>query len=284
MKRKFRFKPLVFIGLGICLVAAALSYAMHCLNTIEDKKFRTMQDKIVTQEKVDLRGLRELPASGGAAIYFSTLGKRLANKGKKIVIVDIREVDEGYVKGRPAYYFGYQYLTPGAPSDLKPIRSLFRRLVLTGSWKKRPELVVPEKEMAQQYGYGYQRLVVNSGGPTPPADIDAFVSFIDHLPDDVWLHFHCFHGSGRTSSALVMFDIMRNAPTVSLQDIVKRHLLLGSVDLFDLRKWKKSSYTFEQLKFRKEFIEQFYDFICQRKAGGIQLWSEWLPHQTPPVQ
>ena len=75
---------------------------------------------------------------------------------------------------------------------------------------------------------------------------------------------------------LAMLDVMRNAPTVSLNDIVKRQHLLGSVDLLNTTVWKKgATYTKRQLENRKKFIEKFYVFICQRKAGGIQLWSEW---------
>jgi len=76
---------------------------------------------------------------------------------------------------------------------------------------------------------------------------------------------------------LAMYDIMRNAPLVALKDIIKRQHLLGSVDLFDTIAWRKSrgTYSSDGLKRRKKFIEDFYTFVSQRKAGGIQRWSDW---------
>jgi hypothetical protein len=74
---------------------------------------------------------------------------------------------------------------------------------------------------------------------------------------------------------LVMLDIMKNAPTVSLHDIVKRQHLLGSEDLLNTTVWARGTYTKKQLEQRRDFITQFYEFVCQRKAGGSQLWSEW---------
>ncbi len=74
---------------------------------------------------------------------------------------------------------------------------------------------------------------------------------------------------------LVMYDIFKNAPQVSLNDIVKRQHLLGSENLLNTVVWRKGSYTKEQLQDRAAFITDFYAFICQRKAGGIQQWSKW---------
>jgi hypothetical protein len=72
-----------------------------------------------------------------------------------------------------------------------------------------------------------------------------------------------------------MLDIMKNAPQVAMEDIIKRQHLLGSEDLFDVVPWARGSYSSEMLTNRKKFIEAFYTFICQRKAGGIQKWSLW---------
>lgn len=74
---------------------------------------------------------------------------------------------------------------------------------------------------------------------------------------------------------LVMYDIMKNAPQIPLAEITKRQHLLGSEDLLNTDVWKKGSYTKEQLEQRAAFITNFYAFICQRKAGGIQTWSAW---------
>jgi hypothetical protein len=83
---------------------------------------------------------------------------------------------------------------------------------------------------------------------------------------------------------LVMLDTMKNAPHVSVKDIVTRQHLLGSEDLFNTEVWENGTYTKEQLENRKEFVEKFYQFICQRKAGGQQTWSDWHQAQNKEVQ
>ena len=80
---------------------------------------------------------------------------------------------------------------------------------------------------------------------------------------------------------LVMLDIMKNAPIVPFEDIIKRQHLLGSEDLLNIAAWKKGSYTKQQLEERAAFIKAFYAFVSQRKAGGIQRWTDWL-HTTIP--
>ena len=72
-----------------------------------------------------------------------------------------------------------------------------------------------------------------------------------------------------------MWDMFKNASLVSINDIVQRHYLLGSENLFDTKVWKNGTYDQNKLEARKMFIEDFYEFVCQRKAGGIQQWSEW---------
>jgi len=82
-------------------------------------------------------------------------------------------------------------------------------------------------------------------------------------------------GKGRTTFLLVMLDILKNAPIVSLENIVKRHHALGSINLFNTNKWKHGTYTNQKLERRKKFVEDFYAFIVQRKQGGMGRWIDW---------
>ena len=236
--------------------------------------FRTMQDRISSAKQLDLKGLRELQASGGPNINFDDLKKRLSHIKSHIIIVDGTYQTKGYIKNISTAFLNYQ-------SKDTDIRHFIRRLIYTYSLKERPELVIPESEVAKQYGFDYKNIRIESKCISHDKAVDAFVNFIDTLPENTWLHFHCRHGKGRTSMMLTMYDIMKNAPTVSLKNILKRQYLLGSVDLSNTKVWKKKrgTYSSETLKNRKNFIEQFYNFICQRKAGGIQKWSDWRRQQ-----
>ncbi len=151
---------------------------------------------------------------------------------------------------------------------------------MTGTIEKCPERVISEQAEAQKHGFEYNNIRIASKSYPSDENVAELLSIFDSLPADAWLHFHCHHGTGRTSVMLVMFDIIKNAPKVALQDIIKRQHLLGSTDLFNTEKWKYGTYTKEQLENRKKFIEQFYAFIVQRKVGGIQQWSDWKAQQN----
>jgi len=82
---------------------------------------------------------------------------------------------------------------------------------------------------------------------------------------------------------LIMLDIMKNAPKVTLTNIVKRQYLLGSENLFNTVARSRGTYYSSTLTRRKQFIENFYEFICQRKAGGLERWSDWHRLHTQPT-
>lgn len=235
--------------------------------------FRTMQDEIASTEQVDLRGLRELQASGGNSPRFRDLEQRLAHVKKNKIIIDVKCEPHGYIHGVPTVFLGYGH-PPG-------FRHLPRRFFLTGTTSERPDLIVSEEAEAKKYGFNYLTINIGSKFTAVDENIDQAVAILDNLSENDWAHVHCTNGKGRTSMVLAMLDIMRNAPTVSLDDIVKRQRLLGSVDLYNTTIWRKgSTYTYKQLAARKKFIEDFYAFVCQRKTGGIQKWSDWRKQQS----
>lgn len=272
---KFFNKRNFFLGIGV-LFLILFSIIIYLLSTDDytDAKFRTMQDEIVDAGSIDLTGLRELSASGGPILDFPTLKKKLSFVKKPIIIVDGMKEHHGYIYGIPITFFGYHRKNPD-------LRYFVRRLFFTGTPYIQPQLIVQESEMAKKYGFGYANIKIDSKLITPDAAVDEFVSYFDKIPENVWFHFHCRHGKGRTSLALVMFDIMQNAPKVALEDIVRRQYLLGSINLSDVAAWRKNStYPSKALERRKKFIEEFYAFICQRKVGGTQLWSDWRRQQS----
>ncbi|OJW51209.1 MAG: hypothetical protein BGO67_12875 [Alphaproteobacteria bacterium 41-28] len=267
MKKFFTVKNILLCG-GIALFIGLASYIfIDNYTAYGSQNFRTMQDEISTPERINLAGLRELQASGGSAPIFTDLKNQLAFIKQRVIVFDTRNQTHGYVKGIPSKFFCY-HRSPD-------LRHLPRRLIYTGTIENRPEFFFTEAEEAKKYGFDYVKISLGSRYITPDENVDAFVNFIDSLPDHTWLHFHCDRGKGRTSVALVMFDIMKNAPKITLGDIITRQHLLGSENLFDVSVWDGGSYSLEMLQNRKKFVEDFYNFICQRKAGGIQRWSEW---------
>ena len=270
LKRKY-----LFIGIG--LISFFILFIVFYLISTDDysnAKFRTMQGNFSTRKKVDLTGLRDLKASGGPIINFSKLRKKLHRARGKIIIIDGMSEEHGYIGNISTTFFGYDY---------KGFNLLFfiRRLIFTNTSKILSKYTNSEAIIAKNFYFDYKHIQIESKFLTPDKCVDEFVSYIDKVPDNMWIYFHCRHGKGRTSMMLAMYDIMKNAPTVALKDIVKRQHLLGSVNLFDTRYWKikgSKAYSSKTLEQRKKFIINFYTFICQRKAGGIKKWSDW--HQA----
>lgn len=263
---KFLKNKYVLIGAGISFLFGFVLIVY--IDTYAGYRFRTTQDPFPDKENVDLRGLRDLQASGGNIPRFPFLQWKLNHIKNDKMVVNAHGHSIEYLKGLPATLLGYYKEKPS-------LRHYIRRLCITGTPMAQPDLVVSEAEEAKKYGFFYKDVYIGSRFTTPDKNIDDIVVFFETLPKDLWLHFHCLHGKGRTSMLMVMLDIMRNAPQVSLKDITKRQYLLGSVDLLDTEVWENGNYTQEQLNQRADFIRNFYEFICQRKAGGIQRWSEW---------
>lgn len=265
MKKFLKIKYLFISAIVLCLTILGLEWQD---NYRKNADFRTMQDPLASPSSVDVTGLKELPFAGGPLMPLSELKKRLASVKDPIIIVDGIHGKFGYVHGIPEQYVKYH-------KDSPSWKTYLWRLFYTGTLFPQPQLVVPAGKAAAFYGFGYRCFRIGSKYLSKDEDIDAFVSFMDSVPEKTFLYFHCIHGKGRTSMMLVMADIMKNAPQVALKEIIKRQHLLGSVDLFDTTPWTRSTYAVQTLKDRKTFIERFYAFIAQRKAGGIQLWSEW---------
>jgi len=228
-----------------------------------------MQDKVSSLAGVDSGGLREMRASGGNSVRFLDLKWRLSHVDRPVIIVDAMSEYHGYIKGIPTSFLAYH--------KQASYKHLLRRLILTGSINVHPELVTSEEEEVIKHGFAYKKVDIGSSFVSNDEDVDKIIAFYDSVSPDAWLHFHCSHGKGRTTLLLVMLDIMKNAPRVSIGDIVKRQHLLGSENLFNTEVWKNGTYNKAMLVQRKNFVEKFYKFICQRKAGGIQVWSKWHP-------
>ena len=79
---------------------------------------------------------------------------------------------------------------------------------------------------------------------------------------------------------MVLYDMLRNATRVSLEDIVRRQAILGNgYDV--LQPVKSVNWKAPYMSERAEFIRVFYDYARANPNGRPQLWSEWvktLPH------
>ncbi|HEU4772375.1 MAG TPA: hypothetical protein VFS68_09465 [Candidatus Udaeobacter sp.] len=96
--------------------------------------------------------------------------------------------------------------------------------------------------------------------------IDEFVAAVRELPQNAWAHFHCEAGLGCTTTFMVLYDMLRNANRVSLDDIVQRQKILSKgYDVLqppDGGDWK-APYAADRAK----FIRAFYDYARANPNG-----------------
>ncbi|HEY5813358.1 MAG TPA: hypothetical protein VIT23_11995 [Terrimicrobiaceae bacterium] len=82
--------------------------------------------------------------------------------------------------------------------------------------------VQTEQEVVEAAGANYVRLTITDQmGPTPE-EVDRFLEEVGKLKPGAWVHIHCHAGRGRTTTFMILYDILRNAEQVKLEDISKR--------------------------------------------------------------
>lgn len=263
-----------------------------------------------------VKGLREIDASGSAQFSRGQLVAVLESKlvRKPVVVVDLRQESHGFLHvGKPlhgesaiavGWFAERDWMNVGKdlPSiELDQQRRLSRAaetsdLVVSwitsktpedGIWTAERSIVVPsgfatEREVVRELSQKYLRLPTTDHVRPRDAEVDEFVRFTSALPGATWLHFHCRGGDGRTTTFMVMRDIMRNAPDVPVDDIVRRQHLLGGEDLD--KPVSPNSFAHPFTVERRDFVRDFYDYVCAAKPGRYRLaWSAWVAGRLPPA-
>lgn len=252
------------------------------------KHFRKTDQIHLTEGPMpDLEGLASLKASGSA--QFSENGLTALIEGIKtsmpIVVVDLREESHGFVNGIAVSWVGLgnkgnkgltkEQVLATENSKLEGI-PLYVPLFLYHHGKRKivlPCKVENEETLVGSQGLQYIRIPVTDNERPRDKMVDYFIQFVRSLPPDTWVHFHCKEGIGRTTTFMTLYDMMRNAKKVSLEDIMTRQVLLGGKDLLGQ---ENSSGNAAQ---RAEFVKMFYQYCTQNNDHFRTTWSEWLQDQ-----
>ena len=266
------------------------------------RNFRTTSDplKASTGGSVDVTGLTDLHASGSSAFTAANLKAMLPRLSGPVTIFDLRQEEHVYVNGQPISWYAtnnwanvgrsgeailadeadrVRSLKPGATLELADAEA---KKATAGS---PPETVTvsqaaTEADMVTAVGAQYVRVAVTDHCRPTDEAVDQFVLAVRAMPADGWAHFHCRAGKGRTTTFLALYDMLRNAGRVSLNDIVNRQgLLIGEYNLLQSDEdsgWKKGV-----ADDRAAFVRAFYDYARANPGGRPQLWSEWLKSGPP---
>ena len=263
------------------------------------RNFRTTDDsfKLSKGEIPVTIGLRDLRASGSGEFTPQGLKLVLARTRGPVTVFDLRQETHIFVNALPVSWYAsrdwanvgraltaieadeaarVESLNPGSKIDVRP-----GELVKKGDENSVPpesvtvERASTERNVANAASAKYVRITVTDHARPLDGEVDRFILAVRELSENSWAHFHCEAGRGRTTTFMVLYDMLRNATRVSLEDIVRRQSILGyNYDVLqppESGDWK-APYTAD----RSAFVRAFYDYARGNPNGRPQLWSEWL--------
>lgn len=258
----------------------------------------TSTNQITWIHSINTSGLDTLHASGSGEFSEASLIWLKQQLGGNVTIVDLRQESHGFFNGAPiTWYAENDWGNIGKTHDetLQDERVRLAALTLntttilfdaqavksgtpdTGTEIK-TSVVYSEQELAEHYGIRYYRLTVTDHMQPGDEDVDRFIAFTRTLDNDNWLHFHCRAGEGRTTTFLAMYDMLKNADRVSLEDIIARQATVSPY--YDLFSWNPESPRAELYRNRAEFLRNFYKYARAFRAGDTANWSEWRIRTT----
>lgn len=230
---------------------------------------------------INLNGLANLNAS--ASGQFSENGLILAKQSignaMPIIIVDLRQESHGFINGVAiSWVDGHNKANKGLTKEevlydentrLQSI--LLNKPIYIGDKTLIPKKIENEKKLVQSHSMSYKRIPVTDKEIPNNDMVDYFIKFVNSLLPNTWLHFHCKAGVGRTTTFIVMYDMMKNAKNVSLQDIMHRQVLLGGKNLL-----REEQLPMNRSEKRAKLIKRFYRYCVENNDNFKTTWSQWI--------
>ena len=187
-----------------------------------------------------------------------------------IIDIDLREESHGFINGSAVSFanannsansgLSLPQIINTENSDLASIK-LNTPLTLYNSKKSIiPKVVQNESTLVTAKDITYVRIPVTDGNLPNDNMVNYFIDFVKKQPENTWLHFHCKAGVGRTTTFMIMYDIIKNHNDVDLKDIITRQILLSNLG----EKYLSNFLTGN----RYEFLTKFYD-RCKNNECSI---------------
>src|SRR5215831_13729009 len=263
------------------------------------RNFRTTNDPLEERkaETAATTGLSDLRASGSGEFTSESLKLVLARTRGPVTVFDLRQETHVFVNHLPVSWYAshdwanvgrsqadiereeaerVQSFEPGSEIDVRPGHQVKH----PNGNSVTPERVTverasTERDVVEGARAHYVRVTVTDHACPLGDAVDRFVVAVRALPQDAWAHFHCEAGRGRTTTFMVLYDMLRNANRVSMEDIVRRQKILG-YDYDVLQPSKPGDWRAPYTADRIAFVRAFYHYARANPNGQPQLWSEWL--------
>lgn len=253
------------------------------LNTeFSSKRFRKTSSGLDSNNmnSLNLTGLKELNISGSRQFSSENLAEIINAIGisSPLTIIDLRQESHGFINDLPVSWANARNnanvgLTKEAimQDELKKLKGI--KLNIPTSFYNHPDkTIIPlkvqdESTLVNSRSLAYVRIPVTDGKIPEDQMVDYFVDFAKANAKNSWLHFHCKEGIGRTTTFMIMYDMMKNSKVVSKDDIIKRQLILANFNPKEI----SSFYNNE----RTSFLGKFYRYCKSNNDSYSQKFSSW---------
>lgn len=279
------------------------------LNTINETKlrpqnFRSTQDLWLDPSvKFAREGLEQMRMSGSSQYTqagIALLLEKLKQRAKEVVVVDLRHDDHLFVNGLNVSSFETKeaLLNPRTPEMITESENGLKEYILGQSGillhaidTKYPKnqfdnrfnlIIAPANvetpgELITRLGAKYLLIGSKRFSEASDDDLDRFISYMRQMPKDTWYHFHCKKGKSRTTFFMTIFDMMKNADKLSMEQILDRQYKIGGSNLLDITP-KDPTWT-EEKESKKQwivFLARFHRYAKENRATGFEKsWSQW---------
>src|SRR6266404_7952880 len=215
------------------------------------RNFRTTDDPIKANKSQipSDTGLADLHASGSSEFTADGLKLLLARTRGPVTVFDLRQETHIFVNGLPISWFAtgdwanvgrsQGVIEADERARVESLKLGSKIVVRPGAAVKKPGATpsMPqnvtvghasmEREFVKPNQAAYVRVTVTDHCRPLDNEVDGFILAVRALPENGWAHFHCEAGRGRTTTFMVLYDMLRNAARVPMEDIVRRQQLLG---------------------------------------------------------
>lgn len=250
------------------------------------KNFRKTSDLtyVKNNKELNLSGLDKLNISGSQQFSEYSLPLLIKSIGTPlpITVYDLRQESHGFINGAPVSWKNkYNDANKGLTKEqvLKDESNKLKSIKLNTpiSFYNHPEItMVPtkvedENKLTNSQALSYIRIPVTDGKIPTDDMVDYFVELVKAQPKDSWFHFHCKEGIGRTTTFMIMYDMIKNSKEVTSKDIINRQLQLAKFDASHI-----SSFTNPE---RTNLLENFYKYTKEAGKEFNIKYSDWKKKQ-----
>lgn len=264
------------------------------------KNARSTDARASLPATLDQSGLATLHMLGSAEFTPLAFARWRHGIRGSVTVFDLRQEAHGFINGAAVTWYAMRDWGQAGRSHAAAVEN---EAMLLAAVRRRPEVTLwnaqaakagtpqsatpvkvvsarTEASVVQAAHASYVRLTVTDHLRPDDAEVDRFITAVRALPAGSTVLFHCRAGQGRTTTFMVLYDMLRNAASVPAETIIARQAALAprhyDVDhLPDAASWK-----YPYVRERSAFIHAFYQYAAANPNGRPLLWQAWLQQQT----